>query len=302
MVDARPNPPWVNRLFTEWWDRIETRVGRPMMPVEATGSGGRKRYVEEYGCGHYGCVMPTGTSGIVVKLTTDALEAHFVAAALRIGHFPEGIVKYDRIYRLSNAQHRNRSVYVLWREEAHDVGSVPLSRWHRRSGWFTALDESQQRDVLQFANRLGAFQTWARIFKESFDRAESPKVYAQLAEWHSWAMDRVSLDDVEEAERYGEPMRQPRLPLRFKGGQRMAIALRGCEILAEMMANEPEGYLVGQALEFYMDHGLLLADVHLGNIGRVTRADYGDPILAITDPGHAVPLEPRQDEVKVEEL
>jgi len=55
-----------------------------------------------------------------------------------------------------------------------------------------------------------------------------------------------------------------------------------------MTANEPEGYLVGQALDFYLERGLLLADVHANNVGEVTRDGYHGPILVITDPGHLV--------------
>ena len=61
------------------------------------------------------------------------------------------------------------------------------------------------------------------------------------------------------------------------------------------MANEPFGYEVGTALhDLLVDGEILLADVHLGNIGKVTRPDYGDGLVVITDPGHAVFLKDRQ--------
>jgi hypothetical protein len=115
----------------------------------------------------------------------------------------------------------------------------------------------------------------------------------------------VSLDDVE-GQRPGPAhpgwmTRSIEVSLkRFRGADRMAFALRASEILAEMMANEPGGYLVGQALEFYLERGFLLADVHWGNIGLVKRDDHSRPVPAIIDPGHAIPLRPEADTVTVE--
>lgn len=294
-VVAEPNPAWINRVLSHSWVALEKRVGRELMPIELEGSGQRKRYVQEYGCGSYGCVMPTSAPKIVVKVTTDVLEAHFVAAALQINEFPAGIVRYVGILRLP-AEHRNRPVFVLWREEAHDVGSVGHHSFEKPPSWIAELDDYDKRNVKQFKTRLLRLKTWAHAFKESFDRAEDKeRLYAELPKWHSWAMNRVELDDVE-ADTY-----RP-LPYQYRGSQRLAVALRGCEVIAEMMANEPFGDLVGGALEFYMEHGLLLADVHTGNIGRVDRPDYGGQALVITDPGHALPLDTRFATVAIDSL
>ena len=45
------------------------------------------------------------------------------------------------------------------------------------------------------------------------------------------------------------------------------------------------------AMGWYAKHGILLGDVHLGNIGKVKRD--GDYIWVITDPGEAVFIDDR---------
>jgi len=290
-----PNPPWVDRAVGEAWQSIERAVGAPLMPVEQA-SRRRTKKLPELGCGHYGCVLPTGKPGIVAKVTSDPLEAHFVAAALKIGRFPEGIVRYYAIYQLA-AEFRGRPVFILWREEAFNVGELSQAE-------HIETDNYERRAIQQFMRRLGIFKDWAGEFKATFDRADDkPKILRAMRDHESWAYDRVDLDDVEEGidERWERKPRHLRhRPLDgYRGAQRLAGLLRGCEIIAEQMANEPVGYLVGQTLEFYLEKGLLLADVHLGNIGRVVRAEHGDLVWAITDPGHAVPITQGGDTVTV---
>jgi hypothetical protein len=282
-----PNPPWLNRVISQSWPAIERRVGPELMPT--TSGAGRKIEIEELGCGHYGCVVPTGKPGIVMKLTSDPLEAHFVAASLRIGKFPLGIVRYASVYSLP-AEYRQRPLFVLWREEAEDVGG--LAHVHRLG--LDAYDESTAR---HFRMRLLAFKWWAHEFKAIVDRAKDMKrALSEMHHFERWARDLVDLEHVEDVN-VGHTTRPfPQL----KGAQRLAALLRGCEILAELMANEAAGDLVGEALEFYLQNGLLLADVHSGNVGHVRRADYRKPIWAITDPGHAVPLDVRFETVTVD--
>jgi hypothetical protein len=78
---------------------------------------------------------------------------------------------------------------------------------------------------------------------------------------------------------------------RFRGAQMLAASLRACGVLAEMMGSTATSDLVGQALEYYLDQNVLLADVHANNVGLVEREDYTKPIWVITDPGHAVFLQ-----------
>lgn len=84
---------------------------------------------------------------------------------------------------------------------------------------------------------------------------------------------------------------------RLKGAMRVAAYAVACSTLASVMANEEGLYYVGQAFEFFCGEGLLLADVHLGNIGLLDQERWG-----ITDPGHMVPLDPRWLSVEIPTL
>jgi hypothetical protein len=289
-VSFQPNPPWVDRIVRDNWAALERLVGRDRMPVERESSSPRKRHVEEYGCGHYGCVAPTRSKEhVVFKLTSDPLEAHFVAAAIGIGRWPEGIVRYDRIVQV-RGKYRGRPVFALWREEAFDVGE--MRSFFVGHPMFNQLSDYDQRAMREFQDRIGQFQYWAKWFKTSIDRTARPhaEVLAEMRAAEQFAFDRVGLDTLDGKGLYRSG---------WNLGQKLAVYLRSCEIVAEMMANEPGGYLIGQALEFYLEHGLLLADLHLGNIGHVVREDYAEPFWAITDPGHAVPLDDRFAAVRI---
>jgi hypothetical protein len=56
----------------------------------------------------------------------------------------------------------------------------------------------------------------------------------------------------------------------------------------EMAADADELMWVGLALLGYLDAGVLVADVHEGNVGHVQRD--GRDLVVITDPGHAAVL------------
>ena len=152
----RTNPPWSDKILTKHWAALEARVGAAWMPVAVAEHKGlaavrrrlpyaqdaeramleerisklerRKKNLgfREYGCGHYGCVMPTATPGLVIKVTTDATEAAFVAAYLSMPprERPAGIVPYHRIIAIRSESHMKRPVFVLWRDEAQHVGKI----------------------------------------------------------------------------------------------------------------------------------------------------------------------------------
>jgi hypothetical protein len=90
--------------------------------------------------------------------------------------------------------------------------------------------------------------------------------------------------------------------------KRVAVAaLNECASIAEVMEHTAENSTIGEALAFYLEHGILLADVHANNVGVATRPpddDYDDyhAMNVITDPGHMVPLQRRWLEIKVPSL
>lgn len=271
-------PPWTRRFLTDNWDSIR-RGSMPngeWMPVEAPGSKPKARLIDALGCGHYGCVFATNTPGLVMKVSSDPSEAEFIQAALKIGEWPEGIVKYQAIQEIPGS-FKGRPVFVIWREEAYDLGKLDMSHYAYR----------------EFAAYHEAYLNAARVIREM---SRKPTFAKQLAEAKSrfddWAWRNVIWEDGQPVRRgYGMTADPPFM--RYRGAQRLAAVLRICHICFEMMENTAYGTAVGGALAFYLDRGILLADVHFNNVGTVTRADPDYPgdtnkLLVITDPGHAV--------------
>jgi hypothetical protein len=89
-----------------------------------------------------------------------------------------------------------------------------------------------------------------------------------------------------------------RVEARYRGPQLVSAWLQMWKNVVENMVFS-YNFHPGEALLFYYYHGLLLADVHLNNIGR----SFEDPnYWVISDPGHAVALSNRWATVSVPEL
>lgn len=268
-------PTWVLRFLTDNWAAIE-RAGLPgWMPVEMADSTPKRRRVDVFGCGHYGCVMPTHMPGLVIKISSDMSEAAFVNFAVRLGEWPPGIVKYHALVELPGS-FRGRNVSVIWREEAFDVGMV-----HD-----TGQDAHAKRE---FQNYHQAYRNAATFVREASIKANFAEKLAEAHAGQEWAWNNVIWEDGGGAPHYSTPP-----PPRFKtypARLRLAAALRICHICFELMENTNYAHEVGAALGFYLGHNVLLADVHMQNIGQVTRdaPGWGPQIhTVITDPGHAV--------------
>lgn len=262
--------PWVNRILTQHWDGIlaDRRDNEAWMPREAPGSKPRKRVLDAFGCGHYGCALPTSAPGMVCKVSSDASEAVFIDAALKLGDWPVGIVKYYHRMELPDS-HLRRPVFVTWREEAYDVGKMDTTHYaYREWSKYHQIYQNTARKVREAATK----PSWAKLLREA-----QPLL-------NEWAWQNISLEDGER--KY--PSVTAAAYERYTGARRLAAALRICELAFEMMGSVAYATEVGAALSFYFEHGILLADVHTNNIGKVDREDYSGRIYAITDPGHAV--------------
>ena len=282
--------PWIDRSMKTVWERVVAASPRREWAPRLLP--GKKFSLEEYGCGHYGCVFPTSDPAVVCKLTSDPTEAFFVAAAMSIGTFPEGIVRYYGIYRIPGAEHRGRPLFVLWREEATEVGKVlhypPSYMWKN----LPPSEAYVARSKSLLFNRLGLFQDNAGKIRDTLKRAPDPFAMAEAAKELSldWAWRFVSESDE-----------GPFVPAeRFRGEKRVALHLAVLDRLTVEMENEYLADQIGGALKFYLDEGLLLADVHQGNVGLVEGRVGSSPV--ITDPGHAVPLDRKWANVQVKEL
>ena len=326
----RSNPPWTDKILAKHWAALEARVGAQWMPVamsehrdlasvrqtverwrkdveqvvpeqrahweqrlreeearlqrlsrKKTGLGYR-----EYGCGHYGCVMPTGTPGTVIKVTTDQTEAAFVAAYLSMptNQRPVGIVPYRKLLAIRSESHLKRPVFVLWRDEAQHLGANGIEAWIR-TGARDFERDYYSRSFRKIEHLIGNCLTAARTVRKLV--LKKPRTLLTDA-----------VGKMDDAWQLGAPPRGRDKALE------VAWYLNVFRQNAEQMTTEPMGNYVGQGLVEAFDAGLLLADVHLNNIGMPTGDLLNEigmtPI--ITDPGHAIALDDRYSGVQVEEL
>lgn len=125
--DFEENPPWASRLLADSLVSLSEAVTPAWMPKLAASSPGKGTAIrielEEYGCGAYGCVMPTiGDKNVVIKLTSDPSEAKFATEIA--GKLPTPcVVRYHQAVQISGERH-GRDVFVLWREAADAVGQI----------------------------------------------------------------------------------------------------------------------------------------------------------------------------------
>lgn len=277
-------PPWVLRFLTDNWPKIQADALPGWMPVEMAGSGPRKRLVDVFGCGHYGCVMPTHQAGVVCKVSSDPSEAEFVKWAVRLGDWPTGIVRYHAIVELPGA-FKGRPVSVIWREEAIDVGAATPIRDPGAARDFAQYHEAY-RNAASFVRAASTKPTWPARLAQARSELALRWAWSQVV-WEDGLFPRNLPSD--------HPGRRQDLAgrpyfMRYATAHRLAAALHICRNAFQMMANTNHATEVGAALDFYLEHGVLLADVHLNNIGTVVRDEgYGpERIVVITDPGHAV--------------
>jgi len=282
--------PWVDKNLKQAWPRLAREVPESwlprwrMMPKSPT-SRHEKLAIEEFACGHYGCVMPTNEQGLVCKITSDPTEARFVAAYLELPKPVDGgIVKYEKVLGLADQQHKRRPLYVLWREEAYDIGFMT-----KFFGWRSSVegyDDYQVRDFKEGAKLLEKFLELAHAARTDMIKLYKNKVVMFSEEYgHRQEVFGRLLEAIWQAFESANPESDIRY---HKGVSRVGVLLRQCYGLAMEIANTDQVYRIGSVLTEYMDEGILLADVHLDNIGKDS-----DGNATITDPGHAVGIHPR---------
>jgi len=208
------------------------------------------------GCGHWGCVYRTPTAGEVMKATLDRSEGLFVAAAIDIGVFPPGIVRYRLLVsdpvsepeQFDGLEGADVSMlYLLWREEA--------SFGH---------ETDEAREALE--DQLAAAMTTALGLASDLEEAERVGVSAEVGP-------RV------EGLRLGDDGK-------VVGNAYADTAARSYWKHVRMMKRRPPSKLaapIWEAMRFYLGRGLVLADLHEDNLGAVTRD--GRTLYVVVDPG-----------------
>lgn len=166
------NPAWVTRSLAESYEVLEDQVPGKWMPMLSSVRAQRGRItarMKELGCGAYGCVLPTLDPGIVLKVTTDPTEAEFAAELADTLVVPV-VVEYKMVVRLA-AKFQGRTIYLLWREAADQVGEIShpaIDRQHaaaqdvyttlvhggtpkrEMAAWFAAVDQMAKDDRLRY--------------------------------------------------------------------------------------------------------------------------------------------------------
>lgn len=241
------------------------------MPVVSVHTGTRIQ-AQEYGTGIYGTVMPTNKPRLVVKITSDPAEARFayILSNLPKSKYPPGLVRYHRVYQLQGT-HENRPIFVLWREEAENVGAI-------RSDTETANYLYAIRDHADPSFRL----TYDEEMRQSHVRpiAEADKKYRGKTGYEH----RGKGPDI--FKRAGLAISSEDTAAGFGVQAARAIA-------DDMSHHNKEAPLVGAAIRDLIDNGVVLADVHPGNVGQVLRR--GRWQNAITDPGNVAFLTRKYD-------
>lgn len=120
-----PNPPWVTSALADSYETLERQVPPRWLPelARVTARRGKveARFVE-FGCGAYGCVLPTLDPKTVLKVTTDDTEAEFAANLS-----PDLVVPIVVDYRMvasTSGRHQGLPITLLWREAADHVGKI----------------------------------------------------------------------------------------------------------------------------------------------------------------------------------
>jgi len=271
---------WVQKALRDDCASIEAEVAVDLLP------GGSRTCppTKALGKGRFGCVFRTKRAGVVAKVTHDVDEAIFVAAAMSIGRWPRGVVRYYDLYRLSGLVEGKYPVFLTWRDEACEIGmlgEIEKRQWGREAGHshidMPGKDDSEEVWVAYWLDRYWrvanvAYMTWQ--FAEDRHR-----VLASASANRAWAEEKT------EWKHFEKPWRLDKL----SPGKRFARAVILCRMLAWKLEEYPMSKALGETVLFYLKRGILLTDLLPSNIGVC------DGELVITDPGNAVRVDNRWD-------
>jgi len=281
-----PNPAWSNKIWSSVWERVAASHGPEYLPRASRTKRGVVK-AQEYGAGHYGVVSPCGVPGLVVKVTTDPTEASLVALLLTLYKGKEwlsGLVEYKDIVRVPEASHKGRGVWVLWREEAFHVGQDWVAHATKGAGYTASTYEAREARI--FGTELGKFRAVASKLREYMKKERT-----LIFDYWKWR----EAEAMEDSRHWVGNLFGPRLIVQTYEARAKNYPMRLYSTLtyfAEQMSSGSMGVNVGECLLELLEKGIVLCDVHQGNIGFLApdneRAQPHAPV--ITDPGHALVL------------
>lgn len=174
----RRNPPWVNQVITQSYEEMEAAVPPGWLPRIASGTPGGALEVAEYGCGAYGCVLPTHDFGVVLKVTSDDTEAEF-ASNYAAGLSAPVCVRYHLVLRTAE-KYNGRSVYLLWRDAAADVGNILEFLGQQASVYLGAQHRAGQAAFAAAARTPGVAYTMAALWAKSCEAMAQQPEFPEL--------------------------------------------------------------------------------------------------------------------------
>lgn len=244
------------------------------------------------GCGHWGCVVDLLDSPWVLKLTVDPTEAHIWSKIVHLTeeerYGDDGFPRIKKIFKLEpgipygafqptarGLKQRTRTAYGIVREKVAPVFNT--SGWQAATTPFTA-------QVLGVQDRLGAGTTESTL-REEARRVKNHKLDDFLMSLEALVKYRDLANQYHGRGPY----------VRYAEDYRQEVLQRISRVLDRMSG--ATGGPLGESLQMLASNGVVLADVHYGNIGwrflPEVEGEEGYTCLVVFDPGHT-PTDKRQ--------
>lgn len=279
-----PNPPWVTRAIADNYASLQAKVLPAYMPVLADARASKNDLlveVVELGCGAYGCVLPTDDKDVVLKVTTDATEYELVSRLMpEIGGAPDGMVRYLAWGELNGKVKLSRAdiehtAYVLWRESASDIGDLEEI--------IVKTARNQEHEA-----RLRTLRSFPLLVEQQQAGTEAYVMLTRAPNPDRLYMEAIHYQDV----KVPRPLSSSSLPGSLihhePPAKALAMLINYFRACVDELAQSGELSLVGRALQYLFERGIMVADVHTENVGRVKRGNARPWV--ITDPGNVAVL------------
>lgn len=265
-----PSKKWVPEQLDITRAKIAKVVDPALLPSDM---------MKALGCGRYGCVYTTSAPGIVFKLTSDESEARFAQFAIDLarheGGIPSGITHYFLVAETKLMRDR---VFGVWRERVSYTSDAAFEAAESVYG---------QDDVSAGDKHFLLYDEFAGFFHEHFWNVDKRAIRSRLKK-HGLPEYEAAVTVAHGRKYKQRALQQLKYEYRTDPGFAMAHAISLCMIETYFMQQYDSTRYVGIALGHYIKKGVLLADVHIGNIGFEARADVPHGAFVIFDVGQAL--------------
>jgi hypothetical protein len=284
----QPNPPWADKIMFANWKQVATFAQKQKLPLPTPNlPPSRKIAWNEHGCGKWGCAYPTEDPTIVCKLTADMSEAEATVGIASLQKKPDmdGVVRYYGIMPLRGKhaapdEKRPTNVSLIWREAADCGPSLPEQAEKMKGAQKTAADTSWQL----LYNALVAADMGRQIHAQVRDL---PAFVAQVNRLLPAARKEALEDQDDLLMLVGDAFDEHDRKLTYsEGPEGFAYCIAAFELIHTALIKVGVLKQVSETLLQLLRNGILLADVHDGNICELNRPN--GRYWVITDPGQAV--------------